>query len=195
MLACILVINRAVSSNTIITVRLAIPYCFGARLPRQKAHSQHQAHSPPGCAPWPSIQEDRGPPTTKDIPQGSISIQLRSSITHPMCTAILISHPPSYTSFDDHNLSDARSNIYLKQRAINQAQAPEPRHLYTLAIQTTSKAAPWISCRTTVLCQLKPQQVQSSVGCYNVGKHAVCGHKLHSEPVIPVMSYKYVSEV
>lgn len=120
MSACILVINRAVSSNTIITVGLAIPYCFGARLPRQKAHSQHQAHSSPGCALWPSTQEDRGPPATKDIPQGSISTQLRSSITHPMFTAILISHPPSCTSFDDHNPSDARSNTYLKQYAINQ---------------------------------------------------------------------------
>lgn len=157
MSACVLVINRAVSSNTIITVRLAIRYWFGARLPRQKAHSQHQAGSPPGCAPWPSIQEDRGPPTTKHIPQGSVSMQLCSSITHPMFTAILISHPQSYTSFDDHNLSDARSNIYLKQHALNQAQSPEPRHLYTLAIQITSKAASSTSCRTTVLCQLKPQ--------------------------------------
>lgn len=73
----VLVINRAVSTNIIITVWLAIPYCFGARLPRQEARSQHQADSSPGCAPWPSIQEDREPSTTKDIPQDSISIQLR----------------------------------------------------------------------------------------------------------------------
>lgn len=78
--ACVLDINRAVSSNIIITGWLAILYCFRGSLheslPRQETHCQHQAGPSPGCAPRRSIQEDRGPLTTKDIPQGSMSVQL-----------------------------------------------------------------------------------------------------------------------
>lgn len=74
-----------------------------------------------------------------------------------MFTAIFISQPQSSTSSDDHNLFVARSNTYLKWHAMNQALTAEPRHLYAVTIQITSKAARWTSCRKTVLCQLMPQ--------------------------------------
>lgn len=112
-----------------------------------------------------------------------------------MFTAILISHPQPSTSFDDHNLSDARSNTYVKWHAINQALAAKPRHLYAPAIQTQVKQHVEPIAGKEFCASWCLRQVQSFAGCYNIDKHAAYGHKLHSEPVTPVVSYKHVSEV
>lgn len=86
------------------------------------------------------------------------------------------------------------------------------KHIFEMTGDKTSPdcwtKAPICSCHTdyrcsTVLNGLQEKscarwclrQVQSSAGCCNVDKHAAYGHKLHSEPVAPVASYKHISEV